>query len=121
MRNVEDGRAHVAARFARPPEPFSVEVRPDRRRVIVVPRGELDMATVGELAAEIEELVGRGFDAVALDLRETSFMDSSGVHLLLEQTARADARVTVIDASYPVRRVIDVTGARHLLPFKAAS
>jgi anti-sigma B factor antagonist len=110
----------VPARFA-PPEPFSVEVRPDRQRAIVVPRGELDVATVGELAAEIDDLVRRGFDALALDLRETSFMDSSGVHLLLEQTARADARITIIDTSYPVRRVLELTGARHLLPFHAVS
>jgi len=99
------------------PEPFVIDVRPARARVVLVARGELDVATVGQLAAAIDEIAGRGFKAIALDLRETSFMDSSGVHLLLEQTAREDAKVTVIDVSRPVRRVLDLTGVRHLLAF----
>jgi anti-anti-sigma factor len=96
------------------PKPFSIDVRPARERVVIVPRGEIDVATVGQLAAAIDELAGRGFEAIALDLVETSFMDSNGVHMLLEQTARADAKVTVIDASNPVLRVLDLTGVRHL-------
>ena len=107
-------------RLTQEPEPFSVDVRPDRRRVFVVPRGELDMATVDELDAVIDELVGRGFDAVVLDLRATSFLDSSGVHLLVKQTARADAQVTLIDGVPAVRRVIDLAGVRKLLRFEPA-
>jgi anti-anti-sigma factor len=99
-------------------EPFSVDIRPDRRRVFVVPRGELDLATVDQLAAEIDEIVGRGFDTVVLDLRATSFMDSSGVHLLLKQSTRPDAHVTLIDGTPAVSRVIELTGVRHLLRFE---
>ena len=101
------------------PEPFRIEVLPDRRRVVVVPHGEVDIATVDQLAAEVDELVGRGFDTVVVDLRETSFLDSSGLHLLLKQSARHDAQVTVIDGALPVRRVIDLAGVRHLLRFEA--
>ncbi len=100
-------------------EPFRVEVLPDRRRVAVVPHGEIDIATVDQLAAEIDELVGRGFDMVVLDLRATSFMDSSGVHLLLEQTARPDVQVTLIDGAPAIRRVIELAGVRELLRFEA--
>jgi len=89
--------------------------------VIVAARGELDIATVDQLRAAIDELVGRGFDAIVLDLGETSFMDSSGVHLLLKQTARADARVTLSDLSEPVRRVIDLAGLGHVLPLEGNS
>jgi anti-anti-sigma factor len=88
--------------------------------VFVVPRGELDIATVDQLAAEIDELVTRGFDTIVLDLRATSFLDSSGVHLLLKQTTRPDAQVTLIDGTPAVRRVIELTGVRHLLRFEAA-
>jgi anti-anti-sigma factor len=103
------------------PERFRIEVRPDRGRVQVVPHGEVDMATVGQLAAEIDDLVGRGFEAVVLDLRATSFLDSSGVHMLVEQTARTDARVTLIEGGPQVRRIVDITGVRHLLRFEAAA
>lgn len=119
MTSVERRGRGASIRYEQVSEPFSIDVLPDRHRVVVVPRGEVDITTVGRLAAEIDELVGRGFDAVVLDLRATPFMDSSGLHLLLEQTARADAQVTLIDGAPPVRRVIDVAGIRHLLRFEA--
>jgi anti-anti-sigma factor len=102
-------------------EPFSIEIRPDRRRVVVVPRGELDIATVGELAEEIDELVVRGFDRIVVDLRDISFLDSSGLHLFVGEAARTDAQVTLIDGAPVVRRVIDLAGLRHLLRFEGPS
>ena len=68
-------------RVEQAPEPFSGHVRPVRR-VFVVPRGQLDMATVDQLASEIEELVGRRFETVVVDLRATSLLDSSGCLVL---------------------------------------
>jgi len=117
MRTVKQYALFEPNRLEWQPEPFTIDVRPARERVVIVPRGELDVATIGQLAAAIDDLAGRGFQAIALDLVATSFIDSSGVHLLLEQTARADAKVTVIDASNPVRRVLDLTGVRHLPAF----
>jgi hypothetical protein len=32
------------------PEPFAVETRPDRERVLVIPRGELELLTVDAVA-----------------------------------------------------------------------
>jgi anti-anti-sigma factor len=120
MTSVERRGEGASIRIEREPEPFSVEVLPDRQRVVVVPHGEVDMATVDQLAAEIEELVDRGFDTIVLDLRATSFLDSSGLHLLLSQSTRTDAQVTVIDGTPAVRRAIDVAGLRHRLRFEAA-
>jgi hypothetical protein len=45
------------------PEPFSVEVRPERARVVVAPHAEFDLASVERLGAEVDGLVIRGFDA----------------------------------------------------------
>lgn len=109
-----------STRLENAPEPFRVDVRPDRQRVFVVPRGELDLATVDQLAAELEELVGRGFETVVVDLRALSFLDSSGLHLLLKQSARTDAHVALIDGTPVVSRVIDLAGVRHLLRFDTA-
>jgi anti-sigma B factor antagonist len=120
MTSVERRGKGASIRLELEPEPLSVDIRPDRRRVFVVPQGELDMATVDQLATEIDQLVGRGFDTLVLDLRALSFLDSSGLHLLLEQTARPDAQVTLVDGTPPVTRVIDLAGVRHLLRFEAA-
>ena len=102
-----------------PAEAFRIETRPDRHRVLVAPQGELDLATVADVAEEIEGLVERGFRAVVIDLRATSFIDSTGVHLMVRQTARTDARNTVIDGPGPVSRVFDLAGVRDLLRFEA--
>jgi anti-sigma B factor antagonist len=100
------------------PEAFSVELRPDRRRVMIVPHGELDLATVPEVAKAVDELIARGFDALIIDLRATSFMDSSGLHLLIQCAQRTDARITVIDGPPAVSRLFDLSGARNLVPFE---
>lgn len=119
IRHVDvDGGAELA-RFPQP-QPFSVDVRPDRRRVMVVPNGELDIETVGALATEVEDLIARGFTHVVVDLRATSFIDSSGVHLLLEYGRRPDVRITVIDGPPAVSRVFDLAGVREVLSFEAA-
>jgi anti-anti-sigma factor len=101
------------------PESFHVELRTDRERVLVAPRGELDLATVDELRVEIDALARHGFAAIVVDLRETSFLDSVALHMLIEQCNRPDARVTIIDAPRAAR-LFDVAEARHLLRFEAS-
>jgi anti-anti-sigma factor len=123
MRHAEQPRLAErgnGARSALAVEAFSIEIRPDRSRVLVVPHGDLDLATVGSLATEIDELVSRGFDALVIDLRATSFIDSTGIRLMLTETRRTDARITLIDGSDIVSRVFDLTGVRELLPFEPA-
>jgi anti-sigma B factor antagonist len=91
---------------------FRVEVVPERDRVLVVPRGELDLATVTELEAQIQELRSRGFAAIVLDLRQLTFMDSTGLRLMLQlhAEARSDGfRFAIIDGEGPVRRLLKLT------------
>ena len=69
---------------------LQLTVTPDRERAIVVPTGELDLATVPLVEQEVVALCERGFDEVCLDLRGVTFFDSSGLRLLL----RMDERLT---------------------------
>jgi|1186.fasta_scaffold90032_1 anti-sigma B factor antagonist len=100
--------------------PFTVEVVPDRDRVVVEPHGELDLATTGELRDHIDDLVSQGFGTILLDLRRLEFMDSAGLRLVIEQTTRGDATVTVVDGAGPVRRLLELTGVRDELPLEPA-
>jgi anti-sigma B factor antagonist len=112
-------RLEVSERAALP-EPFRVEIRPDRRRVFVKPHGEVDIDTVDQLRAAVDDLALRGFEAIVIDLRPTTFMDSSGLHLLIDAARRTDARVTLIDGPKAVSRVFDLVGMRAVLPFEQA-
>jgi anti-sigma B factor antagonist len=100
-------------------EAFRIDVRPDRDRVLVAPYGELDMATSPELDVEIDGLVERGFRAIVIDLRPTTFIDSTVVHLLVRQTARPDAAISVIAPPERVNRVFELAGVQDLLPFES--
>ena len=99
------------------PHAFTVAVAPDRREVAVVPRGELDLATVEALENEVCELRDAGFEEIVVDLRRLSFMDSTGLALLV--TLRNDAmrtgyRLTLRPGPPSVQRVFAITGTRGL-------
>ncbi|MDQ6748857.1 MAG: STAS domain-containing protein, partial [Candidatus Dormibacteraeota bacterium] len=70
--------------------------------------GELDIATAPQLA----EMLGRAeqrCQRVVLDLRQVTFMDSAGVHVILEASVRADAagrRLVVVRGPSQVDRVL---------------
>jgi anti-sigma B factor antagonist len=52
--------------------------------------GELDLATAPVLAQALSQAEERA-QRVVLDLRELTFMDSSGVHVIVEASLRANA------------------------------
>ena len=97
-----------------------VHVHPERDAVRVCPVGEVDLATVGAVRDEIDELRAAGFRQVVLDLRGVTFLDSTGLRLCvdLDAAARADGwQLSLIDGPPPVRRAFDITGLRDALPF----
>jgi anti-sigma B factor antagonist len=99
---------------------FHVETVPDRDVVRVSPIGEIDLSTVGEIRDQLRELRAVGFMRLVLDLRGTTFLDSTGLHLILEEcdTARAAGAQFAIVAGPPeVQRVFDLTGLGAQLPF----
>lgn len=99
--------------------PFCVDVEPARDVVRVCPRGEVDLGTVGLLREQIEELTATGFLRVLLDLRGVTFIDSTGLRLVLQLYRRSRAEgwdLRIIEGPAEVQRVFDVTGLRPLLP-----
>ena len=99
---------------------FRVDVKPERGAVRLCPVGELDMATIGLLRGHLEEAMGAGTAHVTLDLRETTFLDSSALHLAVEardRAARAGTGFAIIPAPPIVQRAFDVAGLSGQLPF----
>ena len=76
-------------------------------------RGELDLAT----AARLEQALAQSGDDVLLDLRGLTFMDSTGVRVLLEAAESGPAGLRIVlPASGDVRVTIEETGIAPLLP-----
>lgn len=98
---------------------FRVDVAREHGAVRVCPIGELDMATIGQLRARLEEALASGAGRVILDLRATTFLDSSGLHLAVETTAsaaRSGTEFSIIAGPPDVQRIFDVAGLSEL-PF----
>ena len=79
--------------------------------------GELDIATAPKFEAALDEALGHA-RLVLVDLTELSFLDSSGLHVIVNASmgARATgARVLLTGASKQVEALLEVTGTRaHL-------
>lgn len=100
--------------------PFlTVEIRPDRERVIVAPSGEIDIDTVGIVRERLEELETAGFEKLILDLRGVTFIDSTGLRLVLDEARKTGAGFGVIPGPDAVQRVFELTGTAETLPFVA--
>jgi len=92
---------------------LSVRIRPEPDRVVVALTGELDLATAERAEHWGRALYERGFTSLVFDLRGLSFIDSSGVRLLLELdrlAADEGLRFAIADCDGPVRRLLQLTG-----------
>jgi anti-anti-sigma factor len=69
------------------PSGFSISPYERDGRVVLVIRGELDLATAPELERVIDEHLDAGRDVV-VDPRGLAFMDSSGLRVLVASHAR---------------------------------
>jgi anti-sigma B factor antagonist len=81
-------------------------------------RGEIDIATSPELALALDRAILASIGAFVLDLRELEFLDSSGLHVVLQaRTALADQarQLAIVCPPGPVRRVMEVACVDHCL------
>jgi anti-anti-sigma factor len=76
--------------------------------------GELDIATVPEIEAQLEPMVATRPERVVFDLAALEFMDSSGIAMLLRASEKAGS-VVVRNPSSAVRRIILATGLSEVL------
>jgi anti-sigma B factor antagonist len=81
-------------------------------------RGEIDFTNSDEIGAHLRDLVAEGSPLMLrVDLKEATFIDSTGLGALLEgyQAAiEADCAFTVVNPSLTFRRVLTVTGLTEI-------
>lgn len=90
------------------------------RRARVALKGELDISTAGRVEEQIDALSTAALDLLILDLRELSFMDSTGLRLVvrIDEAARAgDTRFVIVKGPETVQRVFEIVGLADRLQF----
>jgi anti-sigma B factor antagonist len=101
-------------------DPFQLNVHPLRDVVVVAPQGELDLVTADPLEAQLRDLHESGFARLVVDLRGLSFLDSSGIRLLVKWTREAQRNgheFAVIRGGAAVERVLELTRVEDLLTY----
>ncbi len=95
-------------------EPFTIETDEREDRVVLVPRGELDMASAPELEQAIMPRLQEG-GWIVLDLRSLDFIDSSGLRVVVGAHRTAEehgGRFTCVRgaAGSTVHRIVEIAG-----------
>ncbi len=98
---------------------FDLRVARNARRSHITPSGELDIATTPEVEQAFAAAIADGMREIVLDLRELTFMDSTGLRALAQANARAEecgVELSIVRGSHQIRRVIEISGLGSLLP-----
>jgi anti-sigma B factor antagonist len=100
-------------------EDFSVTMRREQDSAVIEVRGELDLATADSVREAIRVTDESEIGRVVVDLSEVTFLDSTGLGMLLEARARdrelADRLRFVAPQHDQVSRLLALTGTRELL------
>ena len=104
------------------PTKFEIDQTLTGHSLVVAVRGELDMNTTKTLIEHLDRALDNAITSLTLDLRELTFMDSSGVQLLIELNDRSRTQSWRLALLAPTTEaaalVLHVTGVDAALPFE---
>lgn len=89
---------------------FSVTRRRVGEAIVVVPEGDIDLATVDALEAELEAATAEPHAELVLDLRQVVFLDSTAIRLVVQLARDERERFAVVRGAGEVARVFDLVG-----------
>ena len=98
---------------------LNLRVNHHDERAVVHVNGEVDLATCPRLRDVLAELIDQGVYHLIVDLEQVSFLDSSGMGVLVSTLRRIrerDGSLRLTAPSPHVRRVLELTGITKLLP-----
>ncbi|CAA9511136.1 MAG: hypothetical protein AVDCRST_MAG85-2350 [uncultured Solirubrobacteraceae bacterium] len=100
----------------KPPFSLDASVRGDTATIRLT--GEVDLFTGSELSAVLDDLVSRGdVHTVVVDMREVTFLDSTGLRILLAAHQAEGYDLAVVQGSRAVVKAFEVTGLDRVLRF----
>jgi len=98
---------------------FDLRVVQNGRSIHLSPCGELDIATTPELEQALADATAAAVAEIVLDLRELTFMDSTGLRALAQANSRAGETgiaLSIIRGPRQIERVLEISGLGAMLP-----
>lgn len=102
-------------------EKFGLEITRDQDGPTVAIKGELDAFTAPRVRKLVDRLVDGSALKLVFDLRDTTFVDSTGLGALIGASRRAaerDMEVVLDRPSAHVFRVLELTGVSMTIPVR---
>ncbi len=96
---------------------IAVDVQHDAGAALVTIVGELEFGTAASLRTTLSDLAQQGCDPIVLDLAALSFIDSTGLSLLVQAKQRFTSQGRRFELRAPtlrVTRVIETSGLAEL-------
>jgi anti-anti-sigma factor len=107
-----------------PATPFDVDAESRNGIARLALRGELDMQTVNVLSPWLEWAERVGASAIVLDLRDLTFVDSTGLRAFINAWDRASTnghRLLFVGVADAPRRLFEMTGTEFMLDERASA
>ena len=102
--------------------PFRLDTERDGDVAALRLAGELDMGATFSLEPELDRLLGdEDVRRLVVDLRDVTFVDSTGLRLILDLHQRAerdDRALSLVRGAPTVQRVFTAAGLDDVLPFE---
>lgn len=99
-------------------DPLEIEVESSETRTLVTVSGDLDAATAPSFYETLARLEVERVHNVVLDLAKVTFMDSTGVGVIVTEHKRlrhSGGRLTIFSPPSSVRRLFEITGLTTVL------
>lgn len=94
-------------------EPLIIEVNDEGSDTVFVLRGELDPHTAPDLRNQLDRVLESGRSRLVLDLAGLTFIDSSGLRVVIsahKDTVERGGGLVLRSPSPTTRRLLDITG-----------
>ena len=98
---------------------MQIATTPGSDRYVITVSGEVDLATSPELDNAIIVAIESGTSSLAIDLTDVSFMDSSGLGVIvrgLKRCREADKDLDLVITNERVLKVFGITGLDQVIP-----
>jgi anti-sigma B factor antagonist len=98
---------------------MQIATTPGSDRYVITVSGEVDLASSPELDTAIIAAIESGSSSLVIDLADVSFMDSSGLGVIvrgLKRCREADKDLDLVITNERVLKVFGITGLDQVIP-----
>lgn len=102
---------------------MQIATTPGSDRYVITVSGEVDLATSPQLDTAVIAAIDSGATSVVIDLTDVSFMDSSGLGVIvraLKRCREAENDLDLVITNERVLKVFGITGLDQVIPIHAS-